>query len=271
MAERFTEALGKQLFIWSGWVFTVGGAIGSFVLGQGYAWIGWLTVAVGLLAVTGHAIAMHRRVHELGDEHKKRVDELEEANRKLTEQAAEAERRLNAVPMAVLERLARLASASTTAEVMEAVIGHLRRVERIRRFTQLDARPLNPRTFAYEDGRLYAIARLTPPERAAMLEIGDSFQLVRRGANGVAVECARLRVHQPPSAGTVIFEVIDPTGGEMTALGRLAESSREVAGITNYFVQPTTHADGYPVFDPDVVAEVIRRVFQELRTPGGVT
>ena len=47
MADRFSDTLGKQLFVWSGWVFTVGGTIGSFVLGQANAWIGWLAVLDG--------------------------------------------------------------------------------------------------------------------------------------------------------------------------------------------------------------------------------
>jgi len=272
MAERFTEALGKQLIAWSAWVFGVVGCIGSFVLAQSYSWIGWLWALTGFLALTAHAFAKHRRVQELEEAHRKRVRELEEANRKLTEQAAEADRRLNAVPMAVMEQLVRLVSGGMTREVVEVVVDHIRRVERIRRFNRLDARPLNPRTFAHQEGRLYAVARLTTAEQAAILEIGDVFSLVRRGGSGVDVECARLRVHQPASGGTVIFEVLDSAGGEMTALGQLAEASREVAGITGYFIRPTIDVDGYPAFDPDAVVTVIRCVFQELnRNPGGVT
>ena len=99
MSESLIAALGKQLYVWSGWVFTVGGAIGSFVLGQAFAWIGWLFVAVGLLSITSHAFALHRRMRE-----------LESANRKLSEQAAQAESRLNAVPIAVIKQLMSIVS-----------------------------------------------------------------------------------------------------------------------------------------------------------------
>lgn len=257
MAERFAEALGKQLFIWSGWVFTVGGAIGSFVLGQAYAWIGWLFVAVGLLALTAHAVALHRRVRE-----------FEAANRNLTEQAAEADRRLNAVPMAVMEQLVGLVSGGVSVRMVEAVVEQIRRIERIRKFVQLEAKPLNPRTFTKEAGRLYAVAKLASQEQAAVLMEGDLFALVRRGGNGISVDCARLRVHQPPKDGTVVFEVYDPTGGEMTALSQLAET-REVAGITGYFIQPYLDVTKYPEFDADQLAAVIRLVIQELDPNAG--
>lgn len=257
MAERFSDALGKQLFIWSGWAFTVGGAIGSFVIAEAYAWIGWLFVGVGLLAVTAYAVALHRRMRE-----------LEANNRKLTDQATEAERRLNAVPIAVLEQLVGLVSVSVSTRLVEAIVENVRRVERMRKFLQLDTKPLNPRTFTKEAGRLYTVAKVGSAAQVAVLQEGDLFALVRKGANGISVDCARLRVHQPPANGTVVFEVFDPTGGEMTALSQLAET-RDVAGITGYFIQPTVDVSKFPEFSADVVAAVIRGVAQELALNAG--
>ena len=156
---------------------------------------------VGLVAVTAYAVALHLRMHE-----------LEVSNRKLTDQAGEAERRLNAVPIAVIEQLVSLVSGGVSARLVEAIVENVRRVERLRKFLQLESKPLNPRTFTKEAGCLYAVAKVGSAEQAAVLREGDLFALVRRGANGISVDCARLRVHQPPANGTVVFEVFDLSG-----------------------------------------------------------
>lgn len=252
MAERFSDALGKQLFIWSGWAFTVGGAIGSFVIAEAYAWIGWLFVGVGLLAVSAYAVALHRRMRE-----------LEASNRKLTDQASEAERRLNAVPIAVIEQLVGLVSGSVSTRLVEAIVETVRRVERMRKFLQLDTKPLNPRKFTKAGGRLYAIAKVATPEQAAVLVEGDEFSLVRRAANGVTFTCARLRVNQPPEKAELVFEVLDAASGEMTGLNQLADGG-DVRGITGYFIQPTVDVNEYPEFSAETVSAVIRRVIHEL-------
>ena len=85
MADRFSDAIGKHLLVWSGWVFTVGGAVGSFVLGQANAWIGWLAALTGILALTGHSYALHRRSRELEDRNAKLADQLRDAERKLND------------------------------------------------------------------------------------------------------------------------------------------------------------------------------------------
>ena len=252
MSERFTEALGKQFLFWSGWVFTVGGAIGSFVLGQASAWIGWLTVLVGMLAVSSHAFALHRQMRE-----------LESANRKLSEQAAQAESRLNAVPIAVIEQLMNIVSRGVSTRIVEAITQKLLQVERLRKFLKPDSKPLNPRTFTIEAGQLYALAKVTPLEQAALLVEGDTFALVRKGSQGIGVKCARLRVHQLPERGTIVFEVFEPTGGEMTALTQLAKE-REVAGITGYYIESEIDVSKYPEVDVGIVNLVISRALLEL-------
>ena len=251
MAERFSDALGKQLVFWSGWAFTVGGAIGSFVFAEAYAWIFWLIVAVGLLSLTAHAGALHRRMRE-----------LEANNRKLTDQASEAERRLNAVPIAVIEQLVGLVSGSVSARLIEVIVENVRRVERMRKFLQLDSKPLKPRTFTKAGGRLYAVAKVAKPEQAAALVEGDEFALVRKVANGVVFTCARLRVNQPPEKGELVFEVLDATGGEMTGLNQLADGG-DVKG-TGYFIQSMVDVNEYPEFSAETVSAVIRRVIHEL-------
>ena len=257
MSVSFSEALSKQFFIWSGWVFTVGGAIGSFVLGQAYAWIGWLTVAVGLLALTSHAFVLHRRLRE-----------LEAANLKLTEQATRAEAHSNAVPITVIEQLVRIVSGGVSSEFIEELARNVSRIERLRKFFLPDGKPLNPRTFTVEAGRLYAVVKVASPEQAACLIEGDLFSLFRKGSLGIEVKCARLRVLQPPANGTVMFEVFDADGGEMTALRQLAQM-RDVAGITGYFVEPAFDLEQYPEFSADIVNEVIARVVSDLDNGSG--
>lgn len=270
MAERFTEALGHRFIFWAGWVFTVGGAIGSFVLGQAFAWIGGLIVVSGLLALTGHTFSLHRRNRELEEAHQKRIQELEEVNRKLTEQATESDRRLNAVPMAVIERLIGVLSGGTSARLVEVIVERVGQIERIRRFVQLDNNPLNPRTFTKAAGRLYAVAKLASEDQSALLIEGDLFTLVKKSANGVVVECARLRIHQPPAKGTVVFEVFDTTGGEMTGLSQMADGG-DVKGITGYFIQPTVDVAKYPEFSAETVNAVVRLVIADLDlSTGGV-
>jgi len=248
MAERFIDTLGKQFFIWSGWVFTVGGAIGSFIVGQTYSWIGWLFVVVGLLALTAHAFALHRRVRE-----------LESSNRTLTDQAGEAERRLNAISTAVLEQLAGIVSAGVSGRVVEVIAERVGQVERLRRFHQFDGKPLNPRTFTKAAGRLYAIAKVASAEQAAVLTEGDEFSLVRKAANGVFFTCARLRVNQPPEKSEVVFEILDAAGGEMTPLSQLADGG-DVKGITGYFIRPSVDVSLFPDFRAETVNAVVRQV-----------
>jgi hypothetical protein len=229
-------------------VFTVGGAIGSFVLGQAYAWIGWLFVAVGLLALTAHAVALHRRVRE-----------LEATNRKLTEQAAEADRRLNAVPIAVVEQLVGVVASGASARLVEILVGRIAQVERIRRFVKLDAKPLNPRTFTKAAGRLYAIAKVATQEQAAVLVVGDEFSLVRKADSGVFFICARLRLNQSSEKGEIVFEVLDAASGEMTGLSQLADGG-DVRGITGYFIQPAIDVTAFPEFSAEAVNAIVRQV-----------
>ncbi len=257
MSERFSEALGKQFLFWSGWVFTVGGAIGSFILGQAYAWIGWLVVLVGMLAVTSHACALHRRMRE-----------LESDNRKLSEQVTQAESRLNAVPIAMIEQLVGVVSGAVLNQLVEELSQKVCQVERLRKFLLPDSKPLNPRTFTVESGSLYAVVKVASPEQAANLVVGDLFALFRKGSHGIEVKCARLRVHQPPANGTVMFEVFDADGGEMTALTQLAKV-RDVAGITGYFVQPAFDIAKYPEFSAVIVNEVVARVVSEMENGSG--
>ena len=257
MSERFSAALGKQFLFWSGWVFTVGGAIGSFVLGQVFAWIGWLFVLVGMLAVSSHALALHRRMRE-----------LESANLKLSEQAAQAESRLNSVPIALIEQLVGVVTGGVSSQFIKNLAQNVSQVERLRKLRLLHSKPLNPRTFSVESGQLYAVVKVALPEQAANLMEGDLFTLSRSGSLGIEVKCARLRVHQPPANGTVVFEVFDAFGGEMTALTQLAHV-RDVAGITGYFVEPTFDLEKYPDFNADIVNEVIARVVSEMNNANG--
>src|SRR5439155_13699462 len=97
MGERFSSLLGRQLFVWSGWVFTVGGAVGSFVQGHGYAWIGWLVVLTVLRALTGHSYVIYQQLQTTRAEHDR-----------LAGQLRDAERKLNEIPLDLLNRIREL-------------------------------------------------------------------------------------------------------------------------------------------------------------------
>ena len=177
------------------------------------------------------------------------------------------ESRLNAVPIAVIVQLMSIVSRGVSTRIVEAITQKLLQVERLRKFLKPDSKTLNPRTFTIEAGQLYALAKVTPPEQAALLE-GDTFALVRKGTQGIGVKCARLRVHQLPERGTVVFEVFEPSGGEMTALTQLAKE-REVAGITGYYIEPEIDVANFPEYDATIVNQVVIRAFQELDNGSG--
>jgi hypothetical protein len=149
MAGRFSDALGKQIFVWSGWVFTVFGAVGSFVLGQANAWIGWLVVGTGVLALTAHAFALHRRCRE-----------LEEANAKQSEYLREAERKLNEVPLDLVNRIRELVTPQTLSDVAGQLAAHADYVLRVRQFMTAVAGDIHLRTFFKRDDKLFAIAKV---------------------------------------------------------------------------------------------------------------
>jgi len=178
------------------------------------------------------------------------------------------ESRLNAVPIAVIVQLMSIVSRGVSTRIVEAITQKLLQVERLRKFLKPDSKTLNPRTFTIEVGQLYALAKVTPPEQAALLVEGDTFALVRKGTQGIGVKCARLRVHQLPERGTVVFEVFEPSGGEMTALTQLAKE-REVAGITGYYIEPEIDVANFPEYDATIVNQVVTRAFQELDNGSG--
>jgi hypothetical protein len=148
MADRLYDALGKQLFVWSGWVFTVGGAIGSFVLGQANAWIGWLAILTGFLALTGHAFALHRRCRE-----------LEEGAAIRAEQLREAERKLNEVPLDLVGRIRELVTPQSVTDVAVRLALHADYVLRMKQFVGA-AGDIQLRTFVSRDKAIFAVAKI---------------------------------------------------------------------------------------------------------------
>jgi hypothetical protein len=251
MKDRFFDVLGKQLFAWSGWVFTVGGAVGSFVLGQAYAWIGWLSVLAGVLALTGHSFSTHRRCRE-----------LEVQNARLADEVREAERKLNEVPLDLVSRIQELVTPRSLTELAAQLATHADYVLRIQRFTAaLAGADVHPRTFVRRDGALYAVAKV-PDAALSHPRERDVFVLVR-AADGLRTDCALIVVHQPPDQGLVHFRVAQLLSDDARALEQLA-ATREVAGLTGYTVRPWGDPGWYAALASATIPEVIVRVAEGL-------
>ncbi len=251
MPDRFLEILGRQLFVWSGWVFTVGGAAGGFVLGEGYSWIGWLAVLTGLLALTGHSYSTHRRCRD-----------LEAENARATVQLREAERKLNEVPLDILNRIRELVKPQSLAEAAAQLAAHADYVLRMRRFVAA-AGDVHLRTFSQRDGVVFATAKI-PTEALSPLREKDVFILVRT-ADGLRTDCAVMAVHQTPDPahGVVHFRLTQLLSDDVRAIETLA-AAREVTGLTGYTLRPVCDAGWYAALDSTTIPEAITRLAEGL-------
>jgi hypothetical protein len=257
MADSFFDTLGKHLFIWSGWVFTVGGAVGSFVLGQANAWIGWLAICTGVLALTGHAFALHRRCRE-----------LEEATEKQTARLQEAERKLNEVPLDLVNRIRELIAPQSAADVAAQLAAHADFVVRVQQFIAATSGDIHLRTFIKRDDRLFAIAKVAT---AALVHLrdDDAFVLVR-SAEGLRTDCALMVVHQKPDPahGVVYFRLVEILSDEVRALEKLA-AEREVTGLTGYTLRPACDHGWYGPLESATISDAIKRLAEGLERERG--
>ena len=222
MADTFVEALGKRLFIWSGWIFTIFGAAGSFVLGQATAWIGWLVLATGVVAITAHTLACHRLRREL---------EQEKAN--LAAQLREAERKLNEVPLDLVNRIHELVAPRSVTDIAARLAAHADTVIRMSQFAASVTGAIQLRTFTMRDNCLYAIAKVAEKVMSHLRE-EDVFILVH-AAEGLRTDCAIMIVHQRPDPkhGVVYLRVMKALSDDVRTLEQLT-ATRNVSGLTGY-------------------------------------
>ncbi len=259
MADRFWDGFGKQLIFWAAWVFTVGGAIGSFVLGQAYAWIGWLAVLTGVLALTGHTYSLHRRCRELAV-----------GNDALTGQLRDAERKLNEVPLDLVNRIQQLVTPQSVTDVAARLAAHADYVIRIRQFMAAVTGDIHIRTFLKRDDKLFAIAKVAGAALTYLRE-EDAFILVR-SAEGLRTDCARLIVHQrpDPAHGVVHFQLVELLSDEVRALERLA-TAREISGLTGYTLRPVCDPGWYGTLESATIPEAIKRLADGLERERGAS
>lgn len=252
MVERFSNSLGKHLFVASGWVFTVGGAIGSFVLSQSNAWIGWLAVLTGVLALTGQNFFLHRRCRE-----------LEEISTNQAEQLRNAERKLNEVPLDLVNRIRELVTPQSFTAVATRLAAHADYIYRIREFTASAANDIHLRTFSRRDGNLYAVAKIAAAGLAHLRE-KDVFFLVQ-STEGLRTDCAVMVVHQTPNAaqGIVHFRLVALLSEDARALDQLA-TAREVTGLNGYTLRPACDPAWYVALQSDTIPEAIMRLAEGL-------
>lgn len=256
MGDGFATVLGRQFLVWSGWVFTVGGAIGSFVLGGGYSWIGWLLVLTGLLALTGHSHASHQGMKVARAERDQAV-----------EQTREAERRLSDVSVDVLNRIRALVTPLPLTEVAARLAAHADYVIRAVRFVAA-AGEVHLRTFVHRGDVLHAAARI-PGAALAHLREKDPFVLVR-SSEGLRTDCALIVVHQTPDPTHEVayFRVVQALSDDTRALEQLA-AVREVSGLTGYTLRPACDPGWYAALESATIPEAIIRIAQGLERERG--
>ena len=161
MADGFVGGLYQHLLFWSGWVFTVGGAVASLWVGREYGWIGTLFAFVGLLALTGFAYQKHRQLRDAELRHRAEKDRLDTDIRAARAQAEQADRKLNQIPADILLRLEQVIRTHSFAELAGLLGDHAEYVERMLSLAQLMAKPIPLRTFAKRAGALYVEAKLS--------------------------------------------------------------------------------------------------------------
>ncbi len=252
MGEGYLAVMGRQLFVWAGWVFTVGGAIGSFALGGNYAWIGWLVVFVGVLALTGHSYSVHQRCRQ-----------LEAENGNLTRQKQEADQKLNEVPLDLLNRIREFVTPRSLSDVASELAAHADYVLRIQKFMAALEGEIHLRTFRKRDNAIYALAKI---EESAVVHLreNDVFVLVR-SSEGLRTDCALMVVHQTPDASrdVVHFRLLDLLSDDARALEQMT-TAREVTGLTGYTLRPSCDAGWYDSLETSTIPEAIERLARGL-------
>lgn len=257
MGDGYLAVMGRQLFIWAGWVFTVGGAAGSFALGGNYAWIGWLALFTGVLALTGHSYSLHERCRR-----------LEGMNGDLMRQKQEADQKLNEVSLDLLNRIRELVTPRSLADIASQLATHADYVLRIRKFVAALKGEIHLRTFRKRDNSIYAVAKIEDPAISHLRE-NDVFVLVR-SSEGLRTDCALMVVHQTPDADrdVVHFRLLQLISDDARALEQLT-TAREVTGLTGYTLRPACDPGWYDSLEsvtiPNAIAILVEGLERDRR------
>jgi hypothetical protein len=264
MAEGFLGGLHRHLIFWSGWVFTVGGAVASLWIGKEYAWIGVLLFLAGLTALTAFAYQKHRDLQQAQQEHQARTSQWEADLRAARERAEQAERRLNEVPLDLVNRLQEMLASYTFEEAVRLLAEQAEFVARMQRFSQAVGRPLNLRIFIRQGGQLHAIAK-APSAALEHLRVGDRFRLLYRSASGLETMSAWVEVSQPVNLTqeTAAFRFVRFLEEEMGHIDQLARS-RDVRSMAGYSLVPDCDPGRYPDLDLSLIRQVLQRLALEI-------
>ncbi len=262
MREGFLTGLRRNWFAWSGWLFTVGGAVFGLWAGGALAWIGALAATAGLLALTALAYQRHKALVDAENRHAAQIEGLGTDVRTANARAEQAERKLNEVPANILMQLEALIHRHAFAELAAALAKHVDYVARMVALAQAVTRPITLRTFVKRGEVLYVDAKLSP---AAIhcLRLDDPFLLEFKNSSGLVTASAGLRVHQfiPPKE-VAWFRVVRYSGEEVARVDALAEK-QDVPG-KGYTACPVVDTVRYANWDLADVATIVRVLTDEL-------
>jgi len=270
MPDGYWSGLSSNLVFWSGWVFTVGGAAVGLYLGKEYAWIGWLCLAAGLVALVSH----NREIHRLSEKRERGYESDRDALRAQLQEEVQrregAERRLAEVPAEALARLATLVTEGAVNELIGLLARQADVVGRLKLFTAAQAKPLSVRSFHRQQGEFYVVVKGSE-QALPHLRPGDTFVLLRKNDAGVEFVVARLVVHQPIAAGAdvVYFQVVAAITDTITHLTGLA-GDQPIEGLKGYTAAPGFDLAGVPALDFAQVDQAIPHLAANLsRHRGG--
>ena len=283
MAESFIGGVNRHFVLWSGWLFTVGGAIASLIIGKEYWWIGGLVVGVGLLALMTYAYQKHqlaigadeRRKREVAAAEAKLRQELSrikaehdtavlDASKRLDEAQQlqrDAERKLNEVPLAILLQIESAIRQHAFTELANMIGRYVRYVERMQSVVATQSKPINEKSFVKRGDVLYALVSL-PAAVCELLADDDAFAIDYKDANGLVASSGKLSVHQVESTKELVWFEVLPTSDELIRLSALAE--KQVVPGKGYSVRPVCDLSRYSKLNLAGTADVFRTVVEEI-------
>lgn len=269
MVEGYWRELGRSLLTWSGWVFTVLGAVAGIIIAKEYWWILALIIVTFGLALDTFSYRTYRKWEESEERHQAEMNASRAREQATTERLQVVERKLLEVPSDILVKLQRIIGQHSMHELGRLLIARCQLRARMKSFSLALNKPLNLRRFFREAGQVFIAAKGTP-EAIAHLRVDDPFLLLRVGTDKLETRIAKLVVQQIAGLeeGVVAFRVTAPYGDEMQQIERLTEST-DIAGMRGYRIIPWIDPSGYPEVDLRSLAELVSRIVQDLSSEEG--
>ena len=257
MAVDFWSSIGQRLLFWSGWFFTVFGAIVGLVIAHEYAWIGAMLAVGLLLPAFAYARWAHAQLDSLDKAHAVKAAEYQDTLNKEKQLREATERQLNALPAEAMSQLLAIVAEGVRDELLASIRQQAEFVSRLKAHKLALVKPLTIRQFVLLHDVLYVLARGSA-DALRHLRTDDPFLLLRRNESGVEVVAANLLVHQPVEADgdVVTFRVAAVLTDDVTHLTRLAGAS-PVEGLKGYIVVPALDTTTIPDLKFDEVAQAI--------------